>query len=220
MSGPAIELQWVHPPLQERSQQTMERLLGAAESLISEVGFAHATVAGIVKRADSSVGAFYARFKDKDALLRCLLERFVQDVQATISHALRPEVWAGVSVEAVCATLVGFIMRMLTERQQLIRAITHLALEEPALGDYRNIIASHCAEGLQRLVHERGDEFGCADPQRALRVVTWTCLSLTEASAIGDSQRPAGLPRAEFEAELCSMILSHLQVRPRNQGAS
>ena len=220
MSEHTIELQWVHPPLQERSQQTMERLLSAAEGLITEVGFAHATVAGIAKRAESSVGAFYARFKDKDALLRCLLERFVQDVQATISHALRPEVWTGASVDAVCATLVRFIMRMLNERQQLIRAITQLALEEPELADYRNIIASHCAEGLQRLVHERGEEFGCSDPRRALRVVTWTCLSLTEVAAFGDSQRPAGLPQEEFEAELCSMILSHLQVRPRNQGAT
>ncbi len=213
MADGEIELQWVHPPLQERSQQTMERLLSAAESLIAELGFAHATVAGIAKRADSSVGAFYARFKDKDALLRCLLERFVQDSIATIQSSLRVEVWQGASVETICRTLIGFIMKMLGEREHLLRAIAQLTIEDPALSDYHNIITSHCAEALQVLVHERGEEFGCAEPRRALRVVVWTCLSLTEVSAMGGTQSPAGLTRAEFQTELCAMILSHLQIR-------
>lgn len=220
----AIGLQWIHPPLQERSQQTMERLLSAAEALIAECGFAGATVAAIAKRGESSVGAFYARFKDKDALLRCLLERFVQDAFATASHSLRTELWQGRSVETVCASLVHFMMRMLRERRELIRAITHMAIEEPTLSEYRNVISNHCAEGLLQLVRERGEEFGCSDPIRALRVVSWMCLSMTEVSTMDAGQGPAGLPQNEFEAELSSMILSHLQIRARQirprQGAS
>ena len=63
-------------PKQPRSERTQERLLRAAEKLILEKGLADASVPEIARRAGSSVGGFYARFPDKDALLRALEERF------------------------------------------------------------------------------------------------------------------------------------------------
>ncbi len=53
----------------------MERILGAAEELLREKPFDGVTVAEIVRRADSSVGAFYARFPAKAALLSALYAR-------------------------------------------------------------------------------------------------------------------------------------------------
>ena len=64
-------------PKQARSEQTLHRLLDAAEELIQEKGLADVSVPEIVRRAGSSVGGFYARFKDKDELLQALEERFL-----------------------------------------------------------------------------------------------------------------------------------------------
>ena len=47
-------LQWVRPPQQARSQETLERLLDAAETLIAEKGFEDTPVAEVASRAGSS----------------------------------------------------------------------------------------------------------------------------------------------------------------------
>jgi AcrR family transcriptional regulator len=64
------------PARQKRSQDTLRRLLEAASTLLDDKTFDEITVTEIVERADSSVGAFYARFSDKDALLDHLGRRY------------------------------------------------------------------------------------------------------------------------------------------------
>ena len=68
-------MQGVQAPRQARSQRTFDNLLDAAEDLLNEKSFLELSINEIVSRAGSSVGSFYARFDDKDALLRCLSER-------------------------------------------------------------------------------------------------------------------------------------------------
>ncbi len=65
----------VNPPLQERSQHTLDRIVSAAESLIREKGLDGTSISEIVSRAEVSVGSFYARFRGKESLLQCLLGR-------------------------------------------------------------------------------------------------------------------------------------------------
>ncbi len=52
----------------------MERFLQATRELLEERSFEEITVADIVERADRTVGSFYARFQDKDAVLRPEME--------------------------------------------------------------------------------------------------------------------------------------------------
>ena len=51
------------------ADDALERMLDAAEELLDEGTFADASVQKLVTRAKSSVGAFYARFKDKEATI-------------------------------------------------------------------------------------------------------------------------------------------------------
>ena len=62
---------------------------------MAEKGFEDTPVSEIVPRASSSVGAFYARFDDKDALLHALAVRFVDQAMATADAALDPTRWEG-----------------------------------------------------------------------------------------------------------------------------
>jgi AcrR family transcriptional regulator len=53
-------------------------------------------VADIVREARSSVGVFYSRFADKDALLHTLDERFADELVITVErHFSDPAAWAG-----------------------------------------------------------------------------------------------------------------------------
>ncbi len=211
------ELQWVKRPMQQRSQQTLERILQAAEERIAEVGFEGATIADIVKLADSSVGSFYTRFKDKDALLRCLLDRFVDEVSVTIDSSLRPELWRGVAFDKVCHRLVRFMMRMMRQRAQLITAIARATMQDPELGAFRAKLSEHTALGLGTLLAARGEEITRANPDDALRMVSWMCINLFEASVVQAGNHPAGMTSEQCEAELCNMILSYLRIESQKQ---
>ncbi len=203
-------LRWVRPPLQDRSQKTMERLLASAEECIVEVGFEKATIAQIAKRADSSVGAFYARFSDKDALLRCLIDRFVYEAKATMDAAMKPSLWGEKPVSAVCAELLAFLSAVLTERRLLIVAIAKASMDDPAVAEFRGALSTHAALGLARLLETR-TELALGDRlERSMRVVTWVCVSVLEINCV---QRPAtvgGISHDEFTRELGTMIVSYL----------
>ena len=94
-------LRWVRPPQQARSQQTLDRLLDAAEALAAEKGFDDTTVAEVARRAGSSVGAFYTRFKDKDGLLHALYDRYYEQAIATADDALDPARWEGAGIAEI-----------------------------------------------------------------------------------------------------------------------
>src|SRR5262249_9156472 len=85
----------LRPPVQARSQATLDRLVRAAEGLLAEKRFDEATVAEIARRADSSVGAFYARFPDKEAFLDHFDERFFQNAREQWNVVLDPARWEG-----------------------------------------------------------------------------------------------------------------------------
>ena len=65
-------------PQQRRSIETQNAILKAVRSLVAEGRYDEATVAEITSRAGCSIGAFYGRFRDKDAALYMLY-----DIQCT-----------------------------------------------------------------------------------------------------------------------------------------
>lgn len=64
----------VRTPQQERSRQKVASLLEAARRCFSTLGYADTTMAHIAREARVSIGTAYAYFKDKDAVLRCILQ--------------------------------------------------------------------------------------------------------------------------------------------------
>ncbi|MEG3088191.1 TetR/AcrR family transcriptional regulator [Sphingomonas sp. PB4P5] len=65
-------------PMQERSRRTYELLLGAAETLLEEVGVERISSNLIVQRAGLTAPAFYRYFDDKYAVIEALAERLMQ----------------------------------------------------------------------------------------------------------------------------------------------
>ncbi len=66
-------------PQQQRSKETVEQILIAANEEFSNHGFAAATTTSIAERAGASVGSMYRFFSDKRALAEALSERYLQD---------------------------------------------------------------------------------------------------------------------------------------------
>ena len=68
---------------QSRSRATQERILNATAKLLRGNPFESISVRRIVEEAETSIGSFYARFRDKDALLPVLYAQSEEAAQQT-----------------------------------------------------------------------------------------------------------------------------------------
>ena len=66
-------------PQQSRSRLTLERILSSSTALITEKSYEEVSIAEIAERARISVGGFYSRFENKEALFGTLLHRLGQE---------------------------------------------------------------------------------------------------------------------------------------------
>jgi len=75
----------VKAPVQKRSRETRRRIVKAARSLFTELGFEETTTHLIAARAGLSVGGIYAHFKNKEVIFLDILEmRSKEAYQATL----------------------------------------------------------------------------------------------------------------------------------------
>jgi AcrR family transcriptional regulator len=165
VTGP--ELRWVRPPQQARSQETLERLLDAAEHLVAEKGFEDTGVAEVARRAGSSVGAFYARFQDKDALLHALYERYYEQAIATADAALEPARWEDARIPEVLAAVVRFLVSIYREQAGLIRAFVVRNHSDAEFQARRDRLSHYVSERLSALLLARRGEIEHPEPEKA-----------------------------------------------------
>lgn len=118
-------------PLQERSRRTQDRILTAVETLLRTRDFADVSVADIVARAGTSVGAFYARFTSKEALMPLLYERYDRDVTARLDAVAADPQWLGLDLPACARRLVAMIVDLYRSRRGLMRAVGLFARLHP-----------------------------------------------------------------------------------------
>jgi len=81
--------QAVREPKQERSKETLHRLMEAAEKLMSERPFEKITLQQLVTEAKTTTGRFYARFSDKYAMLAALFEEHMNHVNEKVRKTLK-----------------------------------------------------------------------------------------------------------------------------------
>ena len=212
------QLEWVRPPRQGRSQQTLERLLQAAEALLEDKGFDDVSVAEIARRARSSVGSFYARFADKTAALRALHERFCEEAYATADGALAPERWRGATIAEIVSATIAFLVRVHRERRGLFRAVIVQALSDPDFKEREQKLGRYVNEGVCALLHARGDEISHPDPRIAADFAMRQ-LSATLSLEIGEIGWDVGripLGDEQLAVEITRSFLAYLGVRERD----
>ena len=118
-----VELEWVKPAQQDRSRDTHQRIVAAAERLLSRGrAWSELTVAELVDEADASIGAFYNRFRDKDALLHVLqLELYAQGAATAVKAAELAA--SGAALDALVRAFVTVAVASYREQRGLRRAL-------------------------------------------------------------------------------------------------
>lgn len=201
------------PAQQERSRDTHARIVAAAERLLSRgCAWAELTVAELVAEADASVGAFYNRFRDKDALLHVLqLELYTQGAAtAREAHELAG---SGVPVEVMVRAFVGVAVASYREQRGLRRALlvemcTNAVFRERAIELSRMTCAGLVA-GLAAHVKGKDAERIATVIDVAHRFVYGTLDQIL----LYDDQPPAGrrIGDAQLTEELTSACLGYLE---------
>ena len=162
-------------PLQARSVASYGRLIAAAREILAEKSFDDATVAEIAERAGLTVGAFYARFTDKEALLRHLEELLFDAMRSVVEHiATRAE---GRAPASLVRDLSTALVRIYRRQRAVARALVLRSHSDPALAErlralnrenMRKVIAALLASGqIRHAVPERAVWFAL-HAQRAL----------------------------------------------------
>jgi AcrR family transcriptional regulator len=213
--SPQPDLRWIRPPHQARSQETLERILDAAEGLISEKGFEDATIQDIVGRAGSSVGAFYTRFRDKDGLLHAIYERYLEQAMATTDDALEPSRWDGLEVPALVEAVVHFLVQIYRERRGLIRAFVLRNYTDSDFQARQERLSHYVNEKLAALLLARREEIRHPDPDRAAAFGLTLIFSAIESAVLFGELRTVALAFSDSDlaTELTRAYLAYLGVR-------
>jgi AcrR family transcriptional regulator len=159
-----------HLPQQKRSRESLERLLDAAEEQMSAVGIESFTVADVARRADLSVGAFYARFPDKKALLHAVQDRFHSRLEPLIHAEMREGCAGARSLAETVDCLIDTLVRHVTGKRELSRAFMMSSVFDPVMRDRGERVNTERREVFISMLLAHRSEIGHPDPELAINV--------------------------------------------------
>ncbi|WP_454727336.1 MULTISPECIES: TetR/AcrR family transcriptional regulator [Cupriavidus] len=112
----------LHPPRQRRARETEQALLDAGRELLAQRDFSAVSVAQIASACEVSVGAFYGRFRDKQAFFESLRALVMQETGESISRYLRVERWDDVPTDVLLEKAMRFVVLGCHANRGVIRA--------------------------------------------------------------------------------------------------
>lgn len=159
--------------VQERSRDTLRRIIKAAEEVFSEKGYQKASVADIIARAGIGHGTFWLYFRNKDDLLRYLVQDMISEFESFAWYRENdPEKTPIDCVEDV-EIIIGDVTRIFERHSPIFPLILRASLEsEEFRGTLNELLQpfAHILEGKLREHLEKGLCSGL-DPQVAALII-------------------------------------------------
>ena len=174
-------------PQQARSQETVDRILLAADHELGERGLAGASTTRIAARAGLSVGALYRFFPDKTAVADALAARYLEAVIPAYADAVGGVTSVG-DLDEVLAVLLRRAAELQLQHPGYYRLTEELA---PERGDSP---AHAVREYLVDLFSSTLRRAGATTPDAELRAVVALCIETVRHTL---ARHPAGHPDRE-----------------------
>ena len=192
----------------------MDRILAAAEELVAIGVFDRTTVSGLVKRAETSVGAFYSRFRDKKALESVIQERFVGRIEAEVAKLTDSARWSGQPFVTVVHGVVTGLVELLQRERGGFRSLVcgSIGMGPSAAARARRIDQA-IGQGVEGLFQVFAGEISHPRPAVAVRIgLSMVVGASRERFAYGaDDLLPERLDSDDLVAELAAAYLAYLQ---------
>jgi AcrR family transcriptional regulator len=209
----------VLPAHQARSRESLVRLLKAAAEILNKDGLEAATIPRIAARAGLSPGTVYRRFPDKDALLREVCLRMLEENYQGTKKLLASEQWKRMSLVEMSRTVITITLKGHHSHRGLLRALLLFTLQHPDAAFIRKCeqIEWQTLHDVGELLLTRRKEIRHPDPESAVKLA----LLMVGIAAQGIfilPQRPHDYDRflpdveAQIQRELPRMFLRYLGV--------
>jgi AcrR family transcriptional regulator len=204
----------VKTPCQQRSRDSLERILKTAEALIRTKGFEALTVAEVVRRSETSIGTFYARFIDKTALLHAVQERVHGREEAQIRERVGKVSWDALSLEETVRGLVDIKRAVTKGNERLLEAFVVHGATDPVVRQ-RGYRYKASVENLEvEVLMRHAAQIGHQDPESAARVAS----RLWQAAQEEQVQRsqsgvtsPGAVPQDLLMQKLAEVVIAYLR---------
>jgi len=119
-------------PKQQRSAETLDRILTAAETCFAEHGYDATGVAQICKQASVSKGAFYHHFSSKQAVFMALLNRWLEKTDQQLSSLRQTQSNIPESIRSM-AVVPQFILNNSVQQLPIYLEFITQAIREPEI---------------------------------------------------------------------------------------
>ena len=138
------------------------------EHLLCERSFDDVSISEFISAAGTSAGAFYTRFKDKEALLEALHIRYQSMVRQASAERLAPKYWEGASLEEIIRGVVHSTLMLYRKRRGYFRAVVLREYARPTTTGGRSPGSKSMPPArLGALMESRCDEIDHPNPRLA-----------------------------------------------------
>lgn len=208
-------LRKTYTPQQGRSRDSLQRMLDATEKLLAMKTFDELTITDVVKKSKTSVGAFYGRFSNKDALLDALYDRYQRQMQNSLQSLTNPQHWKNNTTREMIEQIIHFTVNIHRQQRGLLRTLVLRGYLQP---DWRYQVPQERNKlslvKVGELLASRKSEIRHPNPKQAASLGFLTVLAtLREKILFSDSTASAiTLSDQELERELVKMFCAYLGV--------
>ncbi len=183
-------------------------MLEAAAALISRDGYAAMSTNAVARRAGVSIGSVYQYFPDKTAILVCLLERHIRQIQPLIAAGLSALGDPRRSIETVLReTLLELIAAHERHGPRLQQVLSEEVPHPPSIRRLRAELEGDSVRLLREALQRRAD-LRPRQPELAAQL----CYVVAEAVTYWLSHAaPASLDRRTYVDETVRMLVRYLR---------
>jgi len=203
----------VRQPKQARSRETRRILLVAAAQLFAHQGYAGTTTNAVARRAGVAIGTVYEYFRDKDALLRALVEEHLAQAEALLMDRVRGLVDRGrpASLEVLVRELVRATVDLHTLDPALHAVLTAEALRSSVLRAQVVALEERVSQRVSTLLRARAPML--PNPDLTARIVVAAVDALAHRWIV---DTPSGaLTEEQLIDELTRLVLAYLRASRR-----
>jgi AcrR family transcriptional regulator len=199
-------------PKQARSVASTNRMLDAAEHLLSVGGPGALTVEAVVRESQSSTGSFYARFGGRQGLMVALQDRFLERLGSSLAdtfESLPDEADLGQTIRQLVR---GFLDAFRTHRSAFV-AFMLTNRSEDSMRERGARASRDAATVISEVLGRHPAEIGHPDPRLAADVAYRALFAVATQTVMFDDHevtpRPYGT--GTLEQETARMLLSYLR---------
>jgi AcrR family transcriptional regulator len=155
-------------PQQQRSRDSLQRLLSAGAEILADDGYEALTIAQLRRRAGISSGLIYSRFDGKDALFAAIHERELARLAAENAAMFDAVAWDDLDFAELVGTAVGLVAEQFRRNEPLLRVFMTRSVADPATRERGSRSVTELSGAFESVLLARRAEIASRDPALAV----------------------------------------------------